>query len=296
MWWVYWFTTAICVAIFALVFALAVFSLWKFRVKEGDLSDGPPVHGHTQLEIWWTAIPFVLVTAISIVSAVVLAKNSNAGHNPLRITVTTQQFAYTFTYPNGKTYADALRLPQGRSVELTLDSSDVIHSFWVPGFGQKSDAVPGLHNKLVITPEKLGTFPIICTQLCGLGHALMRNTAIVMSASDYTKWYGGKGAAAAPASGTAAATFTQNGCSACHTFKAIPAAVGKVGPDLDKLKASAARAHVPLLTFIRTQIVKPDSYPQPGYPKGTMPRNFAQSIPPDKLNALVQYLAENTGS
>jgi cytochrome c oxidase subunit 2 len=293
IWFVYWFATAICVGIFAIVCAVAVYSLWKFRVKEGDLSDGPPVHGHTQLEIVWTAVPFALVTAIAIVSAIVLAKNSNAGRDPLKITVTTMQFAYTFTYPNGKTYADALRLPQNRTVQLTLESNDVIHSFWVPQFGQKSDAVPGLHNKLVITPTKIGTYPIICTQLCGLGHALMRNTAIVMSDAAFDKWYKGA-AAAAPSAGSAAATFTSNGCVACHTFKAIPGAVGKVGPDLDKLKEEAARAHEALVPFIKESIVDPNKYIEPGYPKGSMPTTFGQTIPSDKLDQLVQYLAQHT--
>jgi cytochrome c oxidase subunit 2 len=296
IWFTYWFTTWICLAIFAVVAAVLVYSLLKFRVKEGDLSDGPPVHGHTMLEIFWTAMPFVLVTAIAIVSAIVLAKDSRAGHNPLRITVTTQQFAYTFTYPNGKTYADALRLPVGRHVLLTLHSNDVIHSFWVPQMGQKSDAVPGLNNKIVITPDRVGTYPIICTQLCGLGHAYMRNTAIVMSAADYAKWYGSGGAAPAPAAGggTAAATFTASGCGACHTFKAIPGAVGKVGPSLDSLKAEAARAHQDLAAFIKESIVDPNKYVEHGYQPGVMPPNFAQTIPADKLDALVQYLAEHT--
>ena len=296
IWFTYWFTIWICLVIFAVVAAVLVYSLLKFRVKEDDLSDGPPVHGHTALEIVWTAIPFVLVTAIAIVSAIVLAKDSRAGRNPLRITVTTEQFAYTFTYPNGKVYADALRLPVNRHVLLTLHSNDVIHSFWVPAMAQKSDAVPGLNNTLVVTPDRIGTYPIICTQLCGLGHALMRNTAIVMSAADYAAWYKGAGAVTPPATGggAAAATFTSSGCSACHTFKAIPGAVGVVGPSLDQLKAAAAGAHEGLTAFIKESIVDPNKYIAPGYQPGVMPPNFAQTIPAAQLDALVQYLAEHT--
>jgi cytochrome c oxidase subunit II len=298
IWFTYWFTTWICLAIFALVAAVLVYALLKFRVEEGDLSDGPPVHGHTTLEIVWTAVPFVLVTAVAVVSAIVLAKDSRAGRNPLRITVTTQQFAYAFTYPNGKTYTDALRLPVNRHVLLTLHSNDVIHSFWVPSMGQKSDAVPGLNNKIVITPDRIGTYPIICTQLCGLGHAYMRDRAIVMGAADYAKWYRSTGVAPPPAAGAgaaAAATFIGSGCGACHTFKAIPEAVGKVGPPLDQLKAEAARAHEDLTAFIKDSIVDPNKYVQPGYQPGVMPPNFAQTIPSAKLDELVQYLAEHAG-
>jgi cytochrome c oxidase subunit II len=290
IWFTYWFATWICIAIFAPVAAVLVYALLKFRVKEGDLTDGPPVHGHTTLEIVWTAVPFVLVTAIAIVSAIVLAKDSNAGRNPLRITVTTQQFAYQFTYPNKQTYF-ILRLPIGRHVLLTLHSNDVIHSFWVPNFGQKSDAVPGLNNKLVITPTRVGSYPIICTQLCGLGHSLMRSQAIVMSAANYASWY--KGASASAGGGSPATTFTQSGCGACHTFTPIPGAVGKVGPSLDNLKAEAAGAHQDLTTFIKESIVDPNKYIAPGYKPGIMLSNFAQTIPAAKLDALVQYLAAN---
>ena len=112
-------------------------------MKPGDLSDGPPIHGHTGLEIAWTIVPFILVTAVAIVSAVVLSKNSDAGPNPVRVTVIGQQFAWVFKYPNGQTYP-ILRLPEGQKVDLTIESLDVLHSFWVPQMMQKQDAVPGL--------------------------------------------------------------------------------------------------------------------------------------------------------
>ena len=122
--------------------------------------------------------------------------NGNAGSNPLRVTVTAQQFAWQFEYTNGP--ADGrteptLRLPLGRPVELSLHAKDVIHSFWVPQFGQKMDALPDTEEfphptRLVITPTKLGTFPIICTELCGLGHSLMRSSAIVMRPGEFNSW------------------------------------------------------------------------------------------------------------
>src|SRR4029078_8667543 len=149
-------------------------SVIHFRARADDDSDGPPPHGHTTLEIVWTAIPAVLVTAISIVSAIVLAQNGRAGADPLVVKVTAQQFAWQFTYPNGKTYG-SLTLRKGRHVKLEITAKDVLHSFWVPEFSQKQDAVPGQTNSLVVTPTHLGTFPVICTDLCGLGHALMRS-------------------------------------------------------------------------------------------------------------------------
>lgn len=292
IWFVYWFATVISLFIFAVVAAVLVYALLKFRVKDDDLSDGPPIHGHTTLEIVWTAIPTVIVTAIAIVSAVVLAKDSHAGANPLVVKVTGVQFAWSFTYPNGQTYTE-LRLPIDRHVKLEITSNDVIHSFWVPNFAQKQDAVPGQMNPLVITPDRIGTWPVICTELCGLGHALMRSQAIVMSAADYARWY--KGAGAASASVSPQAVFKSKGCVACHTFAAIAGATGKVGPDLDHLKRDAAKARQPLDQYVETSIVDPNAYVTPGYKPNVMP-SFKGQIPPAALTALVQYLVKNTKS
>jgi cytochrome c oxidase subunit 2 len=76
-----------------------------------------------------------------------------------------------------------------------MTSKDVIHSFWVPEFGQKQDVVPGIHPTLHITPDRVGTYPVICTELCGLGHALMRSRTIVMTGAAFQKWANQKGGA-----------------------------------------------------------------------------------------------------
>ncbi len=189
---VFWFATVICIGIFAIVAAVIAYSVLKFRARPEDDSDGPPIHGHTSLEIFWTAVPAALVTAIAIVSGVVLVQNGRAGPDPLIVRVTAQQFYWRFTYPSGKNVTTGqLGLPLGRKVELQLNSVDVIHSFWVPEFGQKQDALPnppGKYQKLVITPTKLGTYPVICTELCGLGHPLMRSLAIVMKPAAFDAW------------------------------------------------------------------------------------------------------------
>src|SRR5207248_595819 len=149
---VFWFVTGICIFVFSIVAAVSVYSVWKFRVKPDDDSDGPPIHGHTGLEIAWTAVPALLVTAIAIVSAIVLAKDDAAGANPLRVNVYAQQFFWSFSYPGyGDKKSDVLRLPVDRSVVLQMHAKDVLHSFWVPEFRQKQDLVPGLTPKLHIT-------------------------------------------------------------------------------------------------------------------------------------------------
>ena len=186
---VFWFVTGICIFVFSIVAAVSVFAVWKFRAKPDDDSDGPPIHGHTGLEIMWTAVPTLLVTAIAVVSAIVLAKDDAQGANPLRVNVFAQQFFWSYRYPGyGNKESDVLRLPVNRSVVLHMTAKDVIHSFWVPEFRQKQDVVPGLHPTLHITPNRVGTYPVICTELCGLGHALMRSRVIVMEPGAFQQW------------------------------------------------------------------------------------------------------------
>ena len=186
---IYWFATIVSIVIFSLVTAVVVFSVWKWRVPLDDDRDGPPIHGHTGLEILWTAVPAILVTAIGIVSAVVLARNADAGEQPLQVSVVGQQFAWKFVYPE---YDDLqtgeLVIPVDRATNFTMTAVDVIHSFWVPNFGQKMDAVPGITTEIVVTPTRVGEFTVVCTELCGLGHATMRARARVVEAADFDAW------------------------------------------------------------------------------------------------------------
>jgi cytochrome c oxidase subunit II len=193
---VYWLATGIAIAIFSLVAAVVIFSVWKWRVPLDDDADGPPIHGNTGLEIAWTAVPAILVIIIGVVSAVVLAKNGEAGSTPpLNVTVIGQQFAWKFVYPEyqNKTSGE-LVLPLGKQARFTMKSVDVIHSFWVPNFGQKMDAVPGINTTIYVTPTRLGNYQVVCAELCGLGHATMRAKARVVSPAQFETWAKGKSA------------------------------------------------------------------------------------------------------
>ena len=288
IWFVIWVSTVVSIVIFAIVMAVILYAIVKFRHRPDDDEDGPPIHGHARLEIVWTIIPTIIVLLLSVASAIVLHQNSNAGTNPLKINVVAQQFAWAFTYPNG-VQTGVLRVPLKRHVELRLNSLDVLHSFWVPDFAQKQDIVPGQTFRLVITPTRLGTYPVICTELCGLGHAVMRTAAIVMPAAEYDAWIAEQGKKLAGPPGEAGkAVFTNNGCAACHALKAA-GAKGTVGPDLDTLPAAAEAAGRPLDEYIREGVVEPAKVIAKGYPANVMPPTFGQ-LPQDQLDALVEYL------
>lgn len=310
----FWFVIAICIFIFAIVAAVLAYSVMKFRVREDDFEDGPPIHGHTGLEITWTIIPFLMVTAIAIISGIVLSRNDAQAKDTLRIDVVAQQFEFTFSYPDsGNVTSPVLMLPKGRSVELYMRSLDVIHSVFVPEFSVKEDIVPGLVTQLHITPTRLGTFPLECTELCGLGHSLMRSQAVVVGSAAFDAWLK-KQEKAAGSSSTGTSTtsttsttssttpissaqagltvFNSNGCSACHTLSAANAS-GKVGPDLDNLVSYAKTAKQPLESFVHQSIVDPNAYVQPGYQKNIMPGTFGQSLTKEQLDHLVSFLVQS---
>ncbi|HET7704436.1 MAG TPA: cytochrome c oxidase subunit II, partial [Candidatus Limnocylindrales bacterium] len=304
----YWFATIISIGIFALVSGVIVYAVWTFRAQPDDDTDGPPIHGHTGLEVAWTVVPAVLVIAIGIVSAVVLSKNADAGSDPLKVKVFAQQFAWRFVY-DGDIRSNELVMPVDRAVEFELESADVIHSIWIPEMGQKQDVVPGVTTEIVITPTRTGRFTLICTELCGLGHSTMRAPVRVLPPAAFGEWLRrqrqgsgtttGDGATGGTTTGGGAAggtvergseTFAQAGCGGCHAL-AKAGTDAQIGPPLDDLAAAAERAGMPVAEFVRQSIVDPDAVITPDYQPGVMPKDFGESLSPDELDALVAYVS-----
>ena len=141
--------------------------------------DGPPIHGNTRLEVVWTAVPAILIVSLCTYAYTVLRSNEANKPDAMTVNVTARQFAFQFEYPqtNGKqVVSPVLYLPVNQPVVFKLRSYDVIHSFFVPNFSEKLDAVPGIVTTVRVTPNALGTYPVECTELCGAGHSLMRAT------------------------------------------------------------------------------------------------------------------------
>jgi cytochrome c oxidase subunit 2 len=290
----YWLVTIICVAVFAVVAGVSVYAVWKFRVPPGDMDDGSPIHGHTGLEIAWTVIPIVLVTVIAVYSGIALAQAENLPDDHRVVQVKGQQFAWTFTYPDIKLQNDQpltsgeLVLPVGEAVEFRIESADVIHSFWVPEFRMKQDAVQGITTKTVVTPTRRGTYPVICTELCGLGHPTMRSQARVVSLGEFDAWVKEQKRLATEAGSVQGKELFVQNCGSCHVL-ADAGTEGEVGPNLDTvLKGKDA-------DFIRESIVNPDAEIAQGFQPGVMPTNFEELFTPEQLDGLVDYLVESTG-
>jgi cytochrome c oxidase subunit II len=292
--------------IFSLVVSFLGYSMWKFRARPGDMSDGAPIHGHTGLEMIWTVIPIVIVLAFAVAGTVVLNRNESLTKGHLVVNVTGRQFSWSFTYPKyGHLHSGVLALPEGRQVEFRLHApdTDVIHGFYIPAFRISEDVVPGTPTTVNATPDRLGTYTIVCNELCGIGHSQMRALAVVMTPTNFTKWIAQqqKLAKAPPPAQTggstdAAATFKSAGCSGCHTF--TPAgATGTIGPNLDHLVTDAAKygQGETAQQYVRESIIDPGKVVVTGYPNGIMPTTFATSLTSAQVDALVSYLLKGGG-
>jgi cytochrome c oxidase subunit 2 len=296
------------VPVFVLVTTVVLYCVWNFKMRPGEEEkDGPPVHGNTRLEIIWTLIPALMMLALSTYSYVVLKdiEEAPAAGREMNVRVVGEQFTWTFYYPGengGKEIAsNQLYLPVGQSVKFTIQSKDVLHDFWVPAFRMKLDAVPGIDVHYRVTPNRLGTFQVVCAELCGLGHAVMRQSAHVLKGDEFTKWLsdrraggpknGGGGATTAGGGGAVDGktlfTSIEPSCANCHTL-ADAGASGQVGPNLDEVLKGKDEA------FIKSSIVEPDKEIAPGFTKGIMPPNYAETLDPQEIDALVSYLSKVT--
>ncbi len=290
----------VSVPFFVLVMVVVLYSMWRFRMKPGEeLKDGPPIHGNTKLEIIWTAVPAIILVALCSYAYVALRDIEEAKADAMEVRVVGEQFTWTFYYKDaaGEEFdSPQLYLPRDKPVFFVVQSLDVIHDFWVPAFRMKIDAVPGVSTELRVTPKTNGDFPVVCAELCGLGHSVMRQTAHVIDQAEFDSWMerrgapegGGDeetgGAAGAPDGKT---VFTDNGCGTCHAL-ADAGTTGGTGPKLDESLTGKDEA------YIEQSIVDPSAEIADGFSDGLMPPNYESTLQPPELDALVKYLAEVT--
>ncbi|MBV9603261.1 MAG: cytochrome c oxidase subunit II [Chloroflexi bacterium] len=224
------------VIIGVLVEVVLVYTAVRYRRKARDPLP-PQIHGNTIIEVLWTTGPVIVVGAILFYTLpVIFSTQAPAPAGAMNIDVTGHQFWWEFGYPDaGVLTANEIHLPVGQTVNLVLQSDDVIHSFWVPALGGKRDAFPSHTNYIWLKADSVGEFPGQCYQLCGYSHGNMREKAIIQSPADFQAWLTAQRAPAVtptdPTAAEGAQLFQTRGCSACHTINGTPAD-GKVGPNL----------------------------------------------------------------
>jgi cytochrome c oxidase subunit 2 len=222
----------------------------------------------------------------------------------MNVRVVGEQFAWTFYYPQegGEEIASSqLYLPANQSVLFDVQSKDVIHDFWVPAFRMKIDAVPGETTHVrATTTDRLGTYPVVCAELCGLGHAVMRQSARVVPPQEFETWLTEQAEGDSPdeaeqqgapsggaADGKEIFANAAPSCAACHTL-ADAGSNSPIGPNLDDSLEGKDRE------YIRRAIVEPSADIASGFEGGIMPPNYDETLEPEEVDALVDYLVKVT--
>jgi len=241
----FWFTLVLATIVFVLVEGLLIYSSLRFRRRAPlPLREPPQIHGNTRLEVMWATVPALILIGLFGITVTRMGELSQLpvnDPNTLRISVTGQQFQWTFGYGDtGVTSTETLHIPVDRPLIFEVTSKDVIHSFWVPEMYGKIDANPGRINRISYTAQREGTFRGVCAELCGAGHAQMLFRVEAVPQSDFQQWIdqqrsGAPPPGAAPGGGPAGAAqpiIAAKGCGTCHVIPGVPGAAGTVGPNL----------------------------------------------------------------
>ena len=235
-------TFGIAAVIFFVVEGALLYIVLKYRAGSANTSP-KQLHGHTKLELLWTAIPAVILTGIAFMTVPVIFEQAREPENALKVEVIGHQWWWEYKYENGVVTANELHIPVNRPVLLDLRSADVIHSYWIPKLAGKQDVIPGRINHLTIEASEPGEYLGQCAEYCGLSHANMRAKAFAHEPADFDRWVTEQLADARVDDAAVAegrelflnGTFAGGQqCVSCHAVKGTPAA-GVVGPNLTHL-------------------------------------------------------------
>ncbi len=285
--------------LFSLIVVFMLYSMIVFRRRKGDLSDAQHIEGSRNLEIAWTAAPLALVMVFAYLGSTTLAQTIAPEPQPLRIEVIGRQWAWSFVYPDSGVTSDRLVMPLGKQALLLLSSEDVIHSFWVPEFRVKQDALPGgpdFVRPLRITPTQPGTYTLRCSELCGRLHTTMVATVEVLPQADFDAWLAKESGLTADPVGRGEKWARQFGCMSCHSINGTrlvgPSWKGLYGHPVNLADGSTVIADE---AYIRDSILNPDAQIVASFPAGVMPKQFIdpvskQPISDDQIADMIAYI------
>ena len=242
------------------------------------------------VEIAWTAIPMLLFLGLYAWGAIDYAALYRPDPAATPVFVVAKQWMWKAEHRNGRREVGQLHLPLGRPVRLVLTSQDVIHSFFVPAFRIKQDAVPGRYTSIGFTPSKAGEYELFCAEFCGTEHAMMTGKIVVLPPAEYGRWLT-EGPRQPGMAARGFALFRQYGCSGCHA-----AGSSVHAPDLTNLLGR--RVHLQDgrditadEAYVRDSIYLPRKDIVAGY-EPIMP-SFAGQIGEEDLLAIIEYLRES---
>lgn len=279
--------------LFALIMGFMLYSVIVFRRKSGDTGDGDYFHGNTTLEVVWTIVPLGIVLYFSALGAGYLRDITAPEANELVVEVTGFQWNWRFDYPEYGISSAELFLPANRQTLLEISSIDVIHSFWVPEFRIKQDAVPGVVNPLRITPTEPGNYVVRCAEICGQDHSFMVAPVTVMGSAEFETWISDQtGGAAADTVERGHELAEINGCTGCHSLDGSentgPTWLGIYGREEALADGSTVVVND---EYLRESILDPTAKIVAGFETVAMPANFGAVLSDEDIDALLAYIA-----
>ncbi len=286
----YFFLVALS-AFFSILIAAAVV-VFAIRFRRGrERQVVPTWEGLLALELTWTIIPFLIVLVIFGWGARLFITLQTPPEDALQVYVVGKQWMWKVQHVEGRREINELHVPVGRPVKLVLTSEDVIHSFFVPAFRVKQDAVPGRYTSLWFEAEKVGEYHLFCAEYCGSQHSRMIGRVVVMEPAAFQEWLTGSSGTPGDETSMAAAghkLFEQLGCATCHQGDS-----GSRGPSLvglyDKQVALAdGSAVVADDAYLREAILNPQASVVAGY-QPIMP-TFKGLVSEEGLLQLITYI------
>jgi cytochrome c oxidase subunit 2 len=282
------------IVLFSLIVGLMIYSIIVFRRRAGDQTDAPHIEGSTPLEVAWTVVPLAAVLFVAYAGSITLGETLRADPRPLEVNVIGSQWAWRIEYPELGINSTELILPENKQTLLHLSSTDVIHSFWVPEFRVKQDALPGgdeFVRDLRVTPNKVGEYKIRCAELCGRLHHEMQTPVQVLSQADFDAWVQSQTAAVSDDPVVRGDQWTQQfGCRACHSIDGTVV----VGPSWKGLFGSEETlADGTVVTVNHDYVV--ESIQQPGLKitagfQNLMPSNIGQDLTGGQIEDIIAFI------
>ena len=279
--------------LFALILVFLIYSVVVFRRRPGETGDGDHFEGHSGLEIVWTIVPLAIVLYFSYIGAQALAETRRVDPQAMEVKVTGFQWGWRFEYPQYGITSTNLNLPVNRQVLLKLTSTDVIHSFWVPEFRVKQDALPGdtMIKELRITPTLPGEYKLRCAELCGAAHAYMESKVVVMEAVNFESWIGEQTKLSDNPVERGIKWAGQFGCIGCHTTDGTspvgPSWKGRYGTQEELTDGSSVLVDD---AYLHESIVSPNAKIVKGFTANIMPPNFGQTLTEEQIADLIAYI------
>jgi cytochrome c oxidase subunit 2 len=277
------FLLGMSLAISVTIFVLIVVFCVKYR-RSPTNQVGQPARRTTPIELTWTLVPMALAMIPFVWGAYIYLEEAQPPPDSLEIYVVARQWMWKAEQPGGQAEIDAVHVPTGRAVKLTMTSQDVIHSFYVPAFRVKADVLPGRYTTLWFQATQPGEYRLFCSQYCGTDHAVMTGSVVAMTPGDYGNWLTSGATVSNSPAALGRKVFLQYGCVDCHETGRAPNLRGLFGQPVQLSDGSAAIADA---SYVRSIILNSDRVPV-GY-QHDMPA-FGGLLSEDELSNLVEYI------